>query len=128
MHPPPSTVHLDAAGSSSRNNDSHILHPPPISLISVRRPSVVTGIGLPRPNLSHSTVSDHTVRDNGITTTQSGLRNETSCDSRTGEDDGNFKQNLQIDMKTLVGDAVGNVRSPLTCSDVHVLFELRCVL
>jgi hypothetical protein len=40
----------------------------------------------------------------------SALRNEASCDLKVDEDDGNFKQNLQIDMKTLVGDAVGNVR------------------
>lgn len=41
---------------------------------------------------------------------------ETDDDGEDGEDGGNFRKSLQIDMKGLFGDAVGNVRMfPSAC-------------
>lgn len=112
MHPS-SNLHLsaasDAATTSNHASESHVVQPPPISLLTARRPSIVTGIGATRPTLPHAVFSDPLVRD-PTAVGHSALRNEASCDLKVDEDDGNFKQNLQIDMKTLVGDAVGNVR------------------
>lgn len=118
MIPPSSSTSSDSTPTTSRISELHIVQPPPISLLTARRPSIVSGIGATRPNLSYGAFSEPTIRDN-VATAQSGLRNETSCDSRAVEDDGNLRQNLQIDMKSLVGDAVGNVRSRVSC-EVHV--------
>lgn len=69
---------------------------PPLSYLSARRPS-----------LPQNTYSTH--EDISHLPPLSGLRNETSHELDSPEDDGKFKQSIQIDMKSMVGDSVGNV-------------------
>lgn len=69
---------------------------PVVSLLSARRPSWTPSFDLPvRANQSPSRLREAT-----------GAELTPSSSPETG---GNFQQSLQIDMKSLVGDAVGNV-------------------
>lgn len=72
---------------------------PPLSYLSARRPSLsVQNEILPS---SHSRETLH-----------SNLRNEALLQIDAEEEEAKFRQSLQIDMKTLVGDSIGNVRPP----------------
>lgn len=77
---------------------------PPLSYISARRPSLT-----PHPDVFTGSFRS-TENQSSQPVQYSGLRNETSFEAEEEDEDANFRQSLQIDMKTLLGDAVGNVR------------------
>ena len=73
---------------------------PVVGLLSARRPSWT-------PSFDHQVRANHS---------PSRLREATGAEltpSSSPETGGNFQQSLQIDMKSLVGDAVGNVEYTL---------------
>lgn len=80
---------------------------PPLSYISARRPSLT-----PHPDVFTGSFRS-TENQSSQPVQYSGLRNETSFEAEEEEEDANFRQSLQIDMKTLLGDAVGNVNANL---------------
>ena len=69
----------------------------PRSLLTARRPSI---------SVHNDTFSSFNSRD----AIHSALRNETLPAIDSDEEDGKFRRSLQIDMKSLVGDSIGNVR------------------
>lgn len=77
---------------------------PSRSLLSTRRPSVSTQVDLSLPGPPRT-------YDN-FSSSLSGLRKETAVEFSNEDklEDSKLKRSLQIDMKGLVGEAVGNVR------------------
>lgn len=107
QHPNPSSCssHLSSEGSmSDATANGQDWHPsvfaPPASLLNSRRPSFTAS--LPEPVVDWSHVS-HPSR------TDMAEVQPAEFSPSSPEDGGNFRRSLQIDMKGLVGDAVGNV-------------------
>ncbi|KIJ64123.1 hypothetical protein HYDPIDRAFT_112664 [Hydnomerulius pinastri MD-312] len=93
-------------------NDKHIERdregpiPSSLSLLSARRPSWAPPLyDHPQDTISAGLASYRDVPSFGMSN-QGGARSQPSS---SPEDGGNFRRSLQIDMKDLVGDAVGNM-------------------
>lgn len=87
-----------------RDRDGPI--PSSLSLLSARRPSWAPPLyDPPQDSVSAGTASYRDVPTLNFTASTS----QRSQPSTSPEDGGNFRRSLQIDMKDLVGDAVGNV-------------------
>ena len=102
-------------------NDSHIERdregpvPSSLSLLSARRPSWAPPLyDLPQDSIPAAVASYRDVPTFNFTASTS----QRSQPSTSPDDGGNFRRSLQIDMKDLVGDAVGNVSR----------LELRCCM
>ena len=80
--------------------------PSSLSLLSARRPSWAPPLyDLPQDSISTAVASYRDVPTFNFTASTS----QRSQPSTSPDDGGNFRRSLQIDMKDLVGDAVGNV-------------------
>lgn len=88
---------------------------PPLSLLSARRPSWT-----PSPHDAPSSLRTTEI-PSGSHVAHSNLRHETIPEPYSVEDGGNFRQSLQIDMKGLVGDAVGNVRCSVSFRSAELI-------
>lgn len=102
----PSSARIRIANDALIERDREGPIPSSLSLLSARRPSWAPPLyDLPQDSAPAVVASYRDVPTLNFTMSAS----QRSQPSTSPDDGGNFGRNLQIDMKDLVGDAVGNV-------------------
>ncbi|KAG8221615.1 hypothetical protein J3R82DRAFT_1892 [Butyriboletus roseoflavus] len=115
LNAPPSSARIRIVNDALIERDRDGPIPSSLSLLSARRPSWAPPLyDLPQDSISAGIASYRDVPTLNFTASAS----QRSQPSTSPEDGGNFRRSLQIDMKDLVGDAVGNMSISPTSRDI----------